>query len=47
MFAVADTALAVANAVPELRAAASGVIGANTADGVARWIGDHAEKLTS
>jgi hydroxymethylpyrimidine pyrophosphatase-like HAD family hydrolase len=47
MFAVADTALAVANAVPELRAAASSVIGANTADGVARWISDHAEQLTS
>jgi hydroxymethylpyrimidine pyrophosphatase-like HAD family hydrolase len=47
MFAAADTALAVANAVPELRAAASGVIGANTADGVARWISDHAEQLTS
>jgi 5-amino-6-(5-phospho-D-ribitylamino)uracil phosphatase len=47
MFAVADTALAVANAVPELRAAASSVIGANTADGVARWISDHAGKLAS
>jgi Cof subfamily protein (haloacid dehalogenase superfamily) len=46
MFAVADTSLAVANAVPELQAAASGVIGANTADGVARWISDHAGKLT-
>jgi hydroxymethylpyrimidine pyrophosphatase-like HAD family hydrolase len=46
MFAVADTALAVANAVPELRAAASSVIGANTADGVARWISDHARRLT-
>jgi Cof subfamily protein (haloacid dehalogenase superfamily) len=42
MFAIADTALAVANAVPEVRAAASDVIGANTADGVARWISDHA-----
>jgi hydroxymethylpyrimidine pyrophosphatase-like HAD family hydrolase len=47
MFAVADIALAVANAVPELRAAASSVIGANTGDGVARWISDHAGKLTS
>jgi 5-amino-6-(5-phospho-D-ribitylamino)uracil phosphatase len=47
MFAVADTALAVANAAPEVRAAASRVIGANTADGVARWISDHAGKLTS
>ncbi|GAB3841179.1 HAD hydrolase family protein [Dactylosporangium cerinum] len=38
MFAVADTALAVANAAPEVRAAATRVIGANTDDGVARWI---------
>jgi 5-amino-6-(5-phospho-D-ribitylamino)uracil phosphatase len=47
MFAVVDTALAVANAVPELRAVASSVIGANTADGVARWISDYARTLTS
>jgi hydroxymethylpyrimidine pyrophosphatase-like HAD family hydrolase len=39
MFAVADVALAVGNAVPEVQAAASEIIGANTADGVARWIG--------
>jgi Cof subfamily protein (haloacid dehalogenase superfamily) len=38
MFAIADTALAVANAVPEVRRAASDVIGANTADGVAKWV---------
>jgi 5-amino-6-(5-phospho-D-ribitylamino)uracil phosphatase len=38
MFAVADTALAVANAAPEVRAAATQVIAANTDDGVARWI---------
>lgn len=38
MFAIADTALAVANAVPEVRRAASEVIDANTSDGVARWI---------
>jgi 5-amino-6-(5-phospho-D-ribitylamino)uracil phosphatase len=42
MFAVADTALAVANAAPEVRTAASAVIGANTADGVARWISENA-----
>jgi Cof subfamily protein (haloacid dehalogenase superfamily) len=42
MFAIADTALAVANAVAEVRAAASDVIGANTTDGVARWISAHA-----
>ncbi|SIR95569.1 hypothetical protein SAMN05444858_13064 [Micromonospora avicenniae] len=44
MFAVADAALAVANAAPEVRAAATQVIGANTDDGVARWI---AETLTT
>ncbi|GAA3259607.1 HAD hydrolase family protein [Dactylosporangium siamense] len=38
MFAVADTALAVANAAPEVRAAATQVIAANTDDGVAQWI---------
>jgi hydroxymethylpyrimidine pyrophosphatase-like HAD family hydrolase len=42
MFAIADTALAVANAVAEVRAAASDVIGAKTPDGVARWISAHA-----
>jgi 5-amino-6-(5-phospho-D-ribitylamino)uracil phosphatase len=41
MFAVADTALAVANAASEIRMAATDVIGANTADGVARWIAEH------
>jgi hydroxymethylpyrimidine pyrophosphatase-like HAD family hydrolase len=38
MFAIADTALAVANAAPEVLSAATQVIGANTDDGVARWI---------
>jgi 5-amino-6-(5-phospho-D-ribitylamino)uracil phosphatase len=42
MFAIADTALAVANAAPDVRAAATQVIGANTADGVARWITENA-----
>jgi hydroxymethylpyrimidine pyrophosphatase-like HAD family hydrolase len=42
MFTVADTALAVANAAPAVRAAATEVIGANTVDGVARWISEHA-----
>ena len=37
MSAVADIARAVANAVPEVHAAATQVIGADTADGVARW----------
>jgi HAD superfamily hydrolase (TIGR01484 family) len=38
MFAMADVSLAVGNAVPEVRAAATEVIGANTEDGVAEWI---------
>jgi hypothetical protein len=37
-FGSADTTLAVANAAPEVRAAATHVIGANTDDGVAHWI---------
>jgi Cof subfamily protein (haloacid dehalogenase superfamily) len=42
MFAVADIALAVANAAPEVRAAATRVIGANTEAGVAVWISEYA-----
>jgi 5-amino-6-(5-phospho-D-ribitylamino)uracil phosphatase len=38
MLAAADVSLAVANATPEVRAAATHVIGANSADGVASWI---------
>lgn len=38
MFRVADEGYAVANAVPELRAAATGVIGGNREDGVARYL---------
>ena len=38
MFRVADEAYAVENAVPELKAAATAVIGANDEDGVARWL---------
>jgi Cof subfamily protein (haloacid dehalogenase superfamily) len=45
MLTVADTALAVANAAPAVRAAATEVIGANTSDGVARWISEHARTL--
>lgn len=41
MFRMSDHSCAVANAVPEVRAAASCVIGANTADGVARWLAQH------
>ena len=38
LFAAADEAIAVANAVPELRAAADRVIGANDDDGVALYL---------
>ena len=38
LFEVADETCAVANAVPELRALATHVIGANDADGVAEWL---------
>jgi len=38
MLAAADISLAVANATPAVRAAATNVIGANSADGVAWWI---------
>lgn len=41
MFMAADEAYAVANAVPELKAAATGVIGGNNEDGVARWLLEH------
>lgn len=42
MFAVADESYAVANALDEVRLAATGVIGANTEDGVAGWLSVHA-----
>ncbi|WP_306208610.1 HAD family hydrolase [Actinoplanes sp. RD1] len=38
MFALAEVALAVANAVPDVRAAATAVIGSNAEDGVAAWV---------
>ena len=38
MFALSDECYAVANAVEELKAAATGVIGSNEDDGVARWL---------
>ena len=38
LFLIADEAYAVANAVPELKAAATGVIGGNDEDGVAKWL---------
>ena len=38
MFELADEAYAVANAVPELKAKATAIIGGNNEDGVARWL---------
>lgn len=38
MFEIADEAYAVADAIPELRAIATDVIGSNDTDSVARWI---------
>ena len=44
LFAAADHSCAVANAVPELKAAATEAIAANTEDGVARWLLSHGER---
>lgn len=38
MFLISDECYAVKNAVPELKAAATGVIQSNEADGVAKWL---------
>ena len=42
MFSVADECYATENAIPELKEAATAVIGANDYDGVAKWISDNA-----
>jgi len=42
MFAVADESYAMADAVPELKAAASAVIDSNNEDGVACWLAENA-----
>lgn len=42
MFELADEAYAVANAVPELKAKATAVIGRNNEDGVAKWLEQNA-----
>ena len=42
MFAIADESLAVANAVPDVLAAATGVIGSNAESGVAEWLSANA-----
>ncbi len=41
MFEIADECYAVANAVDELKAIATGVIGSNNHDGVAKWLREH------
>ena len=38
LFGIADEAYAVANAAPELKAAATGIIGSNDEDSVAKWL---------
>lgn len=43
MFELADESYAVANAAPELKAVATGVIGSNDEDAVARWLLEHAQ----
>lgn len=42
LFAAADECYAVANAVESLKRAATGIIGGNDEDGVARWLLEHA-----
>lgn len=44
MFEIADEAYAVAEAIPEVLAAATTVIGSNNADAVAEWIDAHAAR---
>lgn len=41
MFRIADESYAVSNAVDELKAIATGIIGSNDDNGVAKWIADH------
>lgn len=41
MFRISAESCAVANAIPEARAAATRVIGSNTENGVARWLAEH------
>lgn len=43
MFEISDECYAVANAVPELKACATGVIAANDEDGVAKWLAGHSQ----
>ena len=41
MFEISDECYAVENAVDELKAIATGIIGSNENDGVARWLKEH------
>ena len=43
MFEVSDECYAVENAVDELKAVATGIIGSNDEDGVAKWLLDHTD----
>ena len=43
MFQLADESYAVSNAAPELKEIATGVIGSNNEDSVARWLLEHAQ----
>ena len=38
MFELSDECYAVENAVPELKSAATGIVGSNDGDGVAKWL---------
>jgi len=38
LFEISDECYAVANAVPELKERATGIIGSNENDGVAKWL---------
>jgi hydroxymethylpyrimidine pyrophosphatase-like HAD family hydrolase len=41
LFAACDECYAVANAKPEVKEIATGIIGSNNADGVARWLDEN------
>ena len=43
MFRVSDECYAVSNAAEELKAAATGIIGSNEEDGIARWLMEHVD----
>ena len=45
MFEISDACYAVANAVEAVKAAATGVIGSNEDDGVARWLAQNAGSI--